>query len=107
MRKHKGFTLIEMMIVILVIAVLATIVGLAVRNVGSDARASKAAADVKILNTASTIYQNDTGVAAASQAVLVNDTITGWDGPYIDEEVTPPAGWSYSVTDGHWTASET
>jgi len=97
-RKNKGFTLIEMMIVILVIAVLATIVGLAVRGVGDDARASKAAADVKILNTASIAFQNDTGAAPTGQADLVPD--------YIDAVVAAPAGWAYAVAAGVWSASE-
>jgi type II secretory pathway pseudopilin PulG len=97
-----------MMIVILVIAVLATIVGLAVRNVGSDARASAAAADVKILNTASALYQSHTDqVPANQQALLTDPGVLGWEGPYIEEIAVAPTGWSYSMdpATGHWTAT--
>jgi len=103
MRNRKGFTLIEMMIVILVIAVLATIVGLALKSAGDRARESKARADVRSLNTASVVYEADTGLVCTAQADLESNASAApaadWHGPYIDTQVTAPTGWTYNGFD--------
>ena len=106
MKHRRGFTLIEMMIVILVIAVLATIVGLAVRNAGQDSRESKARADIQNLNTAAAWYETQTGNPCTGAACLTTDTgEPGWGGPYIAEEPDAPTGWAYACADGRWSAT--
>jgi len=106
MSRKRGFTLIEMMIVILVIAVLAAIVGLALRNMGRDSRQAKAQADIENLNTGATWYENQTGDACTGAAVLLADTgADGWHGPYILEDPEAPQGWVYACDAGRWTAT--
>jgi hypothetical protein len=75
-------------------------------GVGYDPQESTTMADVKALNTASTIYQVHTGRPVRSQDDLLRDTgAEGWNGPYLSDRVRPPFGWSYSVdTTGKWTA---
>jgi general secretion pathway protein G len=104
MRKNKGFTLIEMMIVILVIAVLALIVGLAVRNAGQRAKSARKMEDVRSINDAATIYENDTGEVAGTVAVLRAEAgPDGYNGPYLsggNEPTDPFGGGAYALTDG-------
>lgn len=105
MRKNKGFTLIEMMIVILVIAVLALIVGLAVRNAGQRAKSARKAEDVRAINEASWLYQNDTSAVPANAAAMSASTgPTGFQGPYLTSTpVDPFSGGAYVLTDGQVT----
>ena len=111
MKNRKGFTLIEMMIVILVIAVLATIVGLALKSAGARARESKARADVRSLNTASVVFEADTGAVCSAQGDLTAApaavAAADWHGPYIDVVVTAPTGWTYNGYDGNGVFSAT
>lgn len=104
MKRKKGFTLIEMMIVILVIAVLALIVGLAVRNAGQRAKTSRKLADVGAINDASLVYSNDTGTLATTVTQLMASTgPTGYQGPYLSRPVEPKdpyTGQSYTLTNG-------
>ncbi len=101
MRKRKGFTLIEMMIVILVIAVLATIVGLAVRSAGERSKQATLKAHLKAINDALTLARNDSGMqdAAFTPAQLTSETAPSgaqeWHGPYITEWPTHPYGGTY------------
>lgn len=84
--KRTGFTLIEMMIVILIIAILATIVGLAVRNAGSRTKDSTQKAHLQHLNWATLAYQNDTGDYPATLDDLVvpeGSGPPGYHGPYM------------------------
>lgn len=88
-RREKGFTLIEMMIVILVIAILATIVGLAVRNAGRRAKANSRLTLVKELMNAAVLYENDCGEPPGDLAEVAGapggDCPTGvglYQGPY-------------------------
>jgi general secretion pathway protein G len=104
MRKNKGFTLIEMMIVILVIAVLALIVGLAVRNAGQRAKSARKAEDVRAINEGCWLFENDTGAAATVVGDLTQDPAgapAGYNGPYLRGNPTDPfGGGDYVITDG-------
>src|ERR1700746_3758307 len=58
-RKSQGFTLIEIMVVVTIIAILAAIVVPQVVGRVDDARVQKAKADVQTLNGALNIYKLD------------------------------------------------
>lgn len=88
-QNRRGFTLIEMMIVVLVIAVLATLVGIAVRHAGDRAKESAQVSHLDHLNWAAMMYKNDTGQYPATLEDLVaaeGTGPTGYQGPYF----TPP-----------------
>ncbi len=105
MNKKRAFTLIEMMIVILVIAILALVVGLAVRNAGTRAKVVRKKADVTNINDASWLFENDTGQVPASVDDLrlpAGAGPAGYQGPYLRGPVPsdPWSGGAYVLTDG-------
>ncbi|HYW09776.1 MAG TPA: type II secretion system major pseudopilin GspG [Longimicrobium sp.] len=90
-RGPGGFTLIEMLVVLVIIAVLAAVVGPEIfRNVG-DANASAARSQIEMLGLALDQYRLDNGSYPSSEqglAALRSAPVTGeaprnWRGPYL------------------------
>ena len=88
---RTGFTLIEMLVVIAVIAILASMVGpMVFRNVG-DAKVASARSQIEILATALEAYRLDNdwfptsaqGLTALWQAPSGQDQPLNWRGPYL------------------------
>lgn len=93
-RSRAGFTLIEIMVVIVVIAILATLVAPEVfRQVGS-AKESTARSQIEMLGAALDAYRLDVGrypstqdgLAALNQAPAGAST-SRWRGPYLRKQV--------------------
>ena len=61
MTKDKGFTLIELAVVLAIIAILAAILTPLVTNYIDQARVTRAQADVRTIADAVKLYQRDTG----------------------------------------------
>lgn len=87
--KNKGFTLIELLVVISIIGVLSTIVLSSLSSARESARVSRVLAEMKALETASALYNLDTGeYASCSGCTISNDPflnnngVEGWNGPY-------------------------
>ncbi|MGE5608219.1 MAG: type II secretion system major pseudopilin GspG [Bacillota bacterium] len=88
MKSTRGFTLIEMLLVIVIIGVLAgaIVVGLSGRS--EEARITRAKADLSgSLSLALDLFDQDVGrypTADEGLKALVEDTgIAGWKGPYL------------------------
>lgn len=82
---RRGFTLIEVLVVIVVIAILATLVAPSIfRNVG-DARVATARTQIETFGTALDSYRLDSGQYPATSQGLG----ALWQRPSID----PPASW--------------
>jgi len=60
-RKYRAFTLIEMLVVIVIIGILATLIIFALRSAVTRARDAKAKAAVKQIQTVLEMYQTDYG----------------------------------------------
>jgi general secretion pathway protein G len=98
-RSPHGFTLIELMVVILIIGLLATIVVQNLRSATDKAKRVKAQADVAQIKSALDRYYLDAGsypatdqglnalIAAPSSGNVPKD----WGGPYIEK--IPPDPW--------------
>ena len=119
--KKNAFTLMELIVVMTVIIALGGILLPQVNRVLTQARESKAKAELEHIKGAMLAYKNDTGelppksavfgeaniTAAILNALLTDDSAGGWDGPYIDKSVfTDPWGNVYRYADNDGTASK-
>lgn len=104
MRRQGGFSLIEIMVVVIIIGLLASIVAPAVLNRADDARIQKVQADFKNIQTALKLYRIDNYVYPSSEQgleALVQKPTTApeprnWkQGGYLDDLPQDPWGNDY------------
>lgn len=106
LKNRRGFTLMELLIVIIVIAVLAAIALPRFINSGLRSKEASLKSDLKIYRNAVQLFVNDTGAypkdlnslsatkapasgvdaSGATKAIVASD----WKGPYIDEIMDDP-----------------
>ena len=100
--RNRGFTLIEMIGVVAVIGILASVAAPMIFEAIRNARVTAFVEEANALRTAVTNYYNDTGAlpnqrptsAQANQKVLMSNPaaapVAGWNGPYIEKDITNP-----------------
>ena len=102
-RKKAGFTLIEVLLVVVIIGIL---VGVAIPRLGGrvrQAEISRAKADIQSIGLALRMYELDNGEYPTSLDALVSDPgARNWNGPYLESGL-PRDPWGnayiYSRTD--------
>ncbi len=100
--KRAGFTLIEMLLVIVIIGMLVTLVGVNVVKHGASAKITAARAQIVNYKTALSTYNLDAGVYPASeqglealvQAPTSPPVPAKWNGPYLDPAIVKPDPWN-------------
>ncbi|MCL4397481.1 type II secretion system GspH family protein [Patescibacteria group bacterium] len=109
-KSKKGFTLVELMIVITVIAILATIAVVSFTRVQKQARDTKRKAEVKSLQTALQAYYTEHQAYPISTTAIttedVNTVLTGLSPDYMSSLPIAPLGstgnyqkYTYITTD--------
>lgn len=96
---RRGFTLIELMVVILIIAVLAALIVPRLFGRADEAKRAKAASDVSSLSNMLQHFKLDTGRFPTTEEGLMAlrvapSDVTNWKGPYSTKEI-PVDPWGY------------
>jgi len=97
LRSSAGFTLIEIMVVVFILGLLATLVAPKIIGRTDDARRTKAAADIRAIEQALQLYKLDNGAYPRDIRELITPAGGGaWAGEgYLDREPVDPWGVPY------------
>ena len=100
----SGFTLIELILVIALIAILAGALVPIVRTSRVEAQQAKARSDLDAIKSACTLYHTDTSAWPAAgttgAGLVATDSVANWNGPYVDEWRADPWGNPYRLING-------
>jgi general secretion pathway protein G len=92
-RRRRAFTLIEMLVVVLILAILAALIVPRVVNRTGDAKRAKAASDIATLSSLLQQYRIDNDSFPSTEqglsALRVQPTdATNWRGPYTSKDIS-------------------
>jgi len=100
-RRNGGFTLIEILIVIVIMGLLISLVAPAMFSKVSSSQRKTSMAQMQMLSTALDTYRLDVGSYPEKLDDLRKSDSPGWDGPYMPRDI-PAEPWgnpyNYSVT---------
>lgn len=103
-KQDKGFTLVELLIVIVILGILATVTVFAVTGITNKGKTSACQSDAKTIQTAEEAFSANTGSYTASMQALVDAGLmhavsTKYVVTLVDGSVlTPPVANSYTLT---------
>lgn len=104
--KRSGFTLIEIILVVVIIGILASIAIPRMGGRAEQANVTKAKADISVLSSAIQEYEIMNGVYPSSLDQLLDKSKGG---PYLDKPVIPKDPWdkpySYQIPGAHRSTS--
>ena len=82
--RKSGFTLVEMLMVVVIIGILSAVVATKFGNKGETARINATRASIAAVGSAVEVYQLDTGRYPSSlDNLLTSSGEPNWDGPYL------------------------
>ncbi len=92
-KRRRAFTLIEMLVVVLILAILAALIVPRVVNRTGDAKRAKAASDIATLSSLLQQYRIDNDAFPSTEqglsALRVQPTdATNWRGPYTSKDIS-------------------
>ena len=99
-RSERGFTLVEMLVVITIIALIMSLVGPRVLNYLSESKVKAAKIQIESLATALDLYFLDTGqyptTSEGLTALVARPGAAGfWNGPYLKGNAVPADPWGH------------
>ena len=96
-RGQRGFTLIELMVVVVILGILATIMMPRILDRPEQARRMKAKVQIRSLQSALGLFKTDTGQFPTTiqglEALIANPGIRGWRNSYIEGIKVPLDPW--------------
>jgi len=97
-RDQRGFTLVELLVVITIIALIVGIVGPRVLNYLTESKVKAAKIQIESLSSALDLFFLDTGrypTGSEGLTALVRrpGNIAAWNGPYLKGAMVPPDPW--------------
>ena len=105
LRDQKGFTLIELIFVVIILAVLSGIALINLGNSEEEAKIAVAKADLRTIATAVKYYKAKNNTYPADFTALI--TASGTYTPMLDEELKDPNGNPYKITGDNNSATIT
>jgi len=100
-RGQRGFTLVELLLVLVILALIAGLVLPGIIGKAESAKVKAAAAQISRISMSVESFYLDTGNTPASLEELVKEPsgVTGWTGPYIKNSLLKdPWGQPYQYT---------
>ena len=103
MRKNKGFTLIEIIVAVALVAILSAAIAPSVLNNIAQGRVARCQSDVQAIASAISMFRQQVGVIP--NMANPGDTPANWT--YFDFLAShgPTANWNFAAGDGFWSAN--
>ena len=92
-RKQSGFTMIELLIVVVILGLLMSLVAPTMFSKVDSTKIKTARAQMQMLETSLATYWLDMGEYPTKLDDLFSSSLAGWDGPYLPKAV-PNDPWS-------------
>jgi general secretion pathway protein G len=96
-RREAGFTLVELLVVMVILSLISGLVAPRVLSYLGDARARASTLQIGALTAALDLFFLDTGrypsESEGLDALVRNEGIAGWSGPYIQQPSVPADPW--------------
>lgn len=107
-KKRSGFSLVELMVVIAIIGLLATVVTVSVIGQKEEADRTRVSADMKAIGDALDLHRLNVGNYPNSLEGLLTNTSNSrkWKGPYLKEKAVDPWGNDYGFSAGSGRAGD-
>lgn len=87
MKKNKGFSLMELMIVLIILGLLGSLVAPKLFSKVSSSKKKTAKAQMQMFETAIDTYRLDIGTPPLSLKELRTSENPNWDGPYLPKAI--------------------
>lgn len=83
----RGFTLVELLIVMVILGLLASLVAPKMFGKVASSKIQTAKTQMELISTALDMYKLDVGTYPADLSSLVSSNANNWQGPYLPKEV--------------------
>jgi len=102
LRDQRGFSLIELLVVIIILGLIAGLVGPRLFGRVGQSKQAAARAQIELFGAALDQYRLDVGSYPPStvglQALVQNPNVANWNGPYLKKPVVPLDPWGRAYT---------